>query len=187
MLNSRSGFFFAAFCLLSAFLGDALTLHAHAEAFMFKSKPQDPDVVDAQGPGKPILQKTEEAFYGLPFDRKGNIDWMQALNRGAIVPRTSAKQMVLEKMKILDKDIVMKNTKAMPYVKFPHKAHTQLLSCANCHDEIFAQKAGSSKINMRKIFMGEYCGVCHGTVAFTAANYCERCHSIPFGKTKAWW
>ncbi len=187
MLSPRFGVLLAAFCLLVAFLGDALTPPARAEAFIFKSKPQDPDVVDTTGPAEPVLQKPEEGLAGYPLDRKGNVDWVLALNNKTIAPRTSVKQMVLEEMKILDKDIVMKNTKGMPYVKFPHKTHTQLLACTNCHDEIFAQKAGSSQINMRKIFMGEYCGVCHGKVAFTAANYCERCHSIPFGKTKAWW
>lgn len=172
---------------LAALLNGGLIPPAGAQALVLTPAAEDPAVLDAAGPADPILQTPDEAFAGLPLDRKGAVDWMQVLDSGIIAPRTSVRQMVMEEMEILDNDVIMKNTRAMPYVKFPHKAHTRWLSCTNCHNEIFAPKAGSSQVNMRKIFMGEYCGVCHGKVAFTPTNYCERCHSVPHGNTKAWW
>jgi c(7)-type cytochrome triheme protein len=187
MFHPRPSVILVAICLLAFPLCGVLLPHARAQALILTPSTEEPPVVDGASPADPILQAPEEAFAGLPLDRKGAVDWMRVLNAGIIAPRTSVKQMVMEEMQILDKDVIMKNTREMPYVKFPHKPHTQWLSCSNCHDEIFAAKAGSSQISMRKIFMGEYCGVCHGKVAFTPTNYCERCHSVPHGNTKAWW
>ncbi|MBI4937757.1 MAG: hypothetical protein HY846_06000 [Nitrosomonadales bacterium] len=177
----------AATCFLAVPAIDWLIPLARAQAFILTPAAEDPDVLDANSPADPVLQLPAEAFLGLPLDRKGAVDWMQALNSGIIAPRTTTRQMVMEEMEILDQDVIMKNTRDMPYVKFPHKPHTRWLSCSNCHNEIFATKTGSSQINMRKIFLGEYCGVCHGKVAFTPTNSCERCHSVPHGSTKAWW
>lgn len=144
-----------------------------------------PPAYDTTNPADPVMQKSNDALTGLPLDKKGAVDWMKALNSGAIAPRAGLK--VTEKMQVLDSDIIMKNTKAMPYVRFPHNSHTRWLACVNCHDEIFISKAGSNPVNMNKIFLGQYCGVCHGKVAFTPFFSCERCHSIPHGDTKAWW
>ncbi|WP_296910509.1 c(7)-type cytochrome triheme domain-containing protein [Polaromonas sp.] len=157
----------------------------------------EPQVADAQpklapnkfyDPASPAysqLQKSPQALKGFPRDKKGEVDWMKALFSGAIKPRadlTGSKQ-----MEVLDLDIVMKNTKEMPYVNFPHNSHTQWLACSNCHDKIFVKKAGANPIDMTKIFKGEYCGTCHDRVAFLTFFSCERCHSIPHGETKAWW
>ncbi|MBI5658711.1 MAG: hypothetical protein HZC43_03985 [Nitrosomonadales bacterium] len=172
---------------MAAFLEHGLLPLAQAQAFILTPTREEPPVLDDTSPADPVLQKPDEAFTGLALDRKGAVDWMQALNSGVIVPRAGIREMSIEKMEILDMDIIMKNTREMPYVKFPHKSHTRWLACANCHDEIFAARAGSSAVSMNKIFRGEYCGVCHGKVAFTPTNSCERCHSIPHGKIKAWW
>jgi c(7)-type cytochrome triheme protein len=88
---------------------------------------------------------------------------------------------------VLELDIIMKNTAQMPFVKFPHEAHTMWLECSNCHDAIFAPKAGANAIDMTKIFRGEACGVCHTKVAFTAMYACERCHSVLQPGQKPWW
>ena len=177
----------AAICLLAIQFCSGMQSHAYAQALVLTPAAKEPDVLDAAGPAEPVLQMPEEAFAGLPLDRRGAVDWMQALNNGILAPRSSVRQMVMENMQILDQDVIMKNTREMPFVKFPHKSHTQWLACTNCHDEIFARKAGSAEISMRKIFNGEYCGVCHGKVAFPPTNTCERCHSVPHGNTKAWW
>lgn len=177
----------AAICVLAVFLDSGWFPSARAQAYLMTPAAKDPAVLDDSSPADPVLQKPDEAFTGLALDRKGAVDWMQALNSGVIVPRAGIREMSIEKMEILDMDIIMKNTREMPYVRFPHKSHTRWLACANCHDEIFAARAGSSAVSMNKIFRGEYCGVCHGKVAFTPTNSCERCHSIPHGKIKAWW
>lgn len=140
---------------------------------------------DPANPDLPKLQQAEEARAGLPLDKRGAVDWMAALRSGAINPRADLKG---EKPpQVLDLDIILKNTKEMPYVKFPHNSHTQWLDCSNCHDKIFLPKAGANPISMDKIFRGQYCGACHGRVAFITYFSCERCHSVPHGTTKAWW
>ena len=90
-------------------------------------------------------------------------------------------------MQVLDLDIIMKNTAQMPWVKFPHSAHTLWLDCSNCHGAIFEPKTGANPIDMAKIFRGESCGVCHTKVAFTVLFACERCHSVLQPGQKPWW
>lgn len=140
---------------------------------------------DTTNPDYPILQKANEALINFAVDKKGAVDWMKALNSGAITPRTDL--MGMGKMETLETDIIMQNTKGMPYVRFPHGSHTRWLACVNCHDQIFIPKAGANPVNMTKIFRGQYCGVCHGKVAFITTISCERCHNILHGDIKAWW
>jgi c(7)-type cytochrome triheme protein len=160
----------------------------------FKSQPQADDALPKRAPNKfydpaspaySRLQKSTEALAGFPLDKKGAVDWMKALRSEVIKPRADLTGN--KKMEVLDLDVVMKNTKEMPYVNFPHNSHTQWLACSNCHDKIFVQKAGANNIDMTKIFNGQYCGTCHDRVAFLTFFSCERCHSIPHGETKAWW
>lgn len=148
-------------------------------------RPEESGLYDPTNPDYATLQQTNEALGGLELDKKGAIDWMKALNSGFITPR--ADLMGTGKMEVLDSDIIMKNTKGMPYVRFPHSSHTRWLACSNCHEKIFISKAGVNPITMTKIFRGQYCGVCHGQVAFISTFSCERCHSIPHSNTKAWW
>ena len=73
----------------------------------------------------------------------------------------------------------MRNTKEMPFVKFPHRSHTEWLACANCHPDPFPTKAGSSEIRMANIFRGQFCGKCHDRVAFVTFFSYQHCHSQP--------
>jgi c(7)-type cytochrome triheme protein len=73
----------------------------------------------------------------------------------------------------------MKNTKEMPFVRFPHYAHTLWLDCSNCHPAPFEPRSGSTSITMADIFRGKYCGMCHDRVAFITFFSCQRCHSVP--------
>ncbi len=82
---------------------------------------------------------------------------------------------------VLDLDVIMRNTREMPPVRFPHKAHTLWLACANCHPEPFEPRAGANRIAMADIFRGRYCGVCHDRVAFITFYSCPRCHSVGAG------
>ena len=131
---------------------------------------------DRNNPDYKTLQKANHALAGFPADYEGQINWVLALERGLIKPRTTVRSR--KPMEILDTDIIMKNTREMAYVRFPHEAHTEWLACKNCHEKIFIEKKGANDINMTKIFQGEYCGVCHDKVAFSSF-VCERCHSIP--------
>ena len=131
---------------------------------------------DPQNPAFGLLQEPSEALANLPVDSGGKVDWVRTLSDGHIMPRNGINPG--EKMKEVDLDITMKNTASMPHVLFSHKVHTQWLTCSNCHSRIFLPQMGGNFITMAKIMDGQYCGVCHGKVAFTTLD-CERCHSVP--------
>jgi len=136
-------------------------------------------------PGNPdfsLLQKPQEALDGLPLDKQGRVDWSAALLNGLITPRGSLHPNAGAEADLLDLDIIMRNTRAMPHVRFSHLAHTRWLACSNCHPNPFPYQAGTTGINMTAIFRGKYCGMCHDRVAFMTWQSCERCHSVPRGK-----
>lgn len=135
---------------------------------------------DPQNPAFPLLQEPAEALANLPVDANGKTDWVKTLQNGHIAPRNGVAG--TEKMKEVDLDITMKNTASMPHVLFSHKVHTQWLTCSNCHSRIFLPQVGGNFITMARIMQGEYCGVCHGKVAFSTLN-CDRCHVVPNEKT----
>ncbi len=132
---------------------------------------------DPENPDFARLQSVDEATRRLPYDANGFPDWMRALREGRIDPRSDIQGK--GGMEILDLDIVMKNTREMPYVKFPHLSHTMWLACSNCHPAPFKAKAGSTEIRMADIFRGNACGMCHDRVAFITFFSCSRCHSVP--------
>jgi c(7)-type cytochrome triheme protein len=134
-------------------------------------------LIDPNNPDRDKLQTISEATKGMPYDANGFPDWMKALNLGLIKPRAGLKPD--QKMEILDLDIIMRNTKEMPFIRFPHKSHTLWLSCSNCHPFPFKAQAGSTQIRMADIFRGEYCGMCHDRIAFITFFSCQRCHSVP--------
>lgn len=138
------------------------------------------DSVDLYDPGNPDrirLQKIDEATQHLPYDANGFPDWMKALRQGLIKPRSGLN--ANDTMETFDLDVVMRNTKDMPHVRFPHRAHTEWLACSNCHPQPFPTTKGTLEIRMSNIFRGEYCGKCHDRVAFITFFSCDRCHSVP--------
>lgn len=132
------------------------------------------------------LQEPVASMSEFPFDRRGGVNWVEAIDKGVINPRMSLKND--SEMNIMDMDIMFKDTGQMPWVRFPHLAHTRWLDCSNCHPAIFVpQKGGNPNIGMDAIIGGKYCGRCHDKVAF-ALWTCERCHSVPHeGSPQAWW
>ena len=132
---------------------------------------------DPESPAMGILQEPAAALGPLPPDYVGNqVRWVHALRDGHITPRTNI--FPDTEIQILDKDIFMTETAGMPIVRFPHRPHTEWLDCANCHDHMFKRQAGATPVNMFAILQGEYCGRCHGAVAFPLTE-CSRCHSVP--------
>ena len=134
-------------------------------------------VHDPANPGIKLLQEPGEALSTLPPDAVGNrVRWVDALSRGLIAPRTNI--LPDTKINVLDQDVIMPRTGEMPMVRFPHRQHTEWLDCSNCHEKLFKSKAGATTaVNMFQILQGEYCGVCHGAVAFPLTE-CNRCHSV---------
>ena len=132
---------------------------------------------DTDNPALGLLQQPEEALSVLPRARQGNhVDWAAALRSGMIRPRTNV--FPETKIKVLDRDVIMEDTAGMPMVRFPHRPHTEWLDCKNCHDRIFKAKRGANAVTMRAILQGDFCGQCHGAVAFPLTQ-CARCHSVP--------
>ena len=121
------------------------------------------------------LQSPAEAMKNFPRDARGVINWIEALDSGIIAPRTGITG--TEKMHSVDFDVIFKNTASMPYVRFPHLPHTKWLTCKNCHPAIFLPQRGGNFVTMAAIIEGEFCGVCHGKVAFPPLE-CNRCHSV---------
>ncbi len=123
------------------------------------------------------------ALKDFPVDDFGNkTDWMKALHEDKISPATSLDGK--GKLKYLDKDVLLPAYSRATYapvppdVLFPHKSHTEILDCAACHPGRFkAKQGGNPEMDMMKIINGQYCGACHGKVAFPLED-CFRCHSV---------
>ena len=123
------------------------------------------------------LQPPVDAMGEFPRDSAGLTDWVKALKDGHISPRSDISGKA-PPLKPIELDILFSDTGAMPNVLFPHKQHTEWLACSNCHPAIFKKKKGSTTIKMDDIFKGEYCGLCHGKIAFAPTKNCMRCHSV---------
>jgi c(7)-type cytochrome triheme protein len=112
----------------------------------------------------------------LPKDAAGGTDWVRALNEKLIQPKAGLDPKA-EDETVLDLDVELIPKEAPEFKSvYSHKVHTQILACANCHTGIFQMEKGADAITMEKIFAGEFCGRCHGKVAFDIATGCPRCH-----------
>ncbi len=153
----------------------ALSFALIAAETTWKSLAED-GLHDPLSPAIGVLQEPADALSQLPPDTAGNrVAWIRALREKFIQPRTNI--FPETKIEILDMDIVMDQTGELPLVLFPHKPHTEWLDCSNCHDRIFVKEVDANPINMFAILSGEYCGQCHGAVAFPLTE-CNRCHSV---------
>jgi c(7)-type cytochrome triheme protein len=134
---------------------------------------------DPANPGLALLQEPRDALGPIAArasDFVGNrVRWVQALANRQIEPRTNIHPETVVQLRTTE--VLLKNTNEMPMVRFPHRQHTEWLDCVNCHDKLFNQVAGTTRINMRMILEGEKCGLCHGAVAFPLTE-CERCHTV---------
>lgn len=142
--------------------------------------PQAAPAAPAPGPRKELpiekLKGWEEVAKALPKAATGGVDWVKAIAEGIIAPRAALDPKASGPPPMnLDVELVPEGQQAFRVV-FPHSAHTQWLTCANCHPGIFQMKRGADPINMGAIFAGQYCGVCHGKVAFAPGTGCPRCH-----------
>ncbi|MBX9634298.1 MAG: hypothetical protein K2X44_04885, partial [Magnetospirillum sp.] len=132
---------------------------------------------DPANPGLQFLQQPDAALRDLPQDRAGNfVNWVEALDGGYIAPRKGVKGDAI--MNVINMDVLKTKTSSMPQVKFPHRQHTAWLGCNNCHPAIFLPQKDGNPITMYAILKGEFCGVCHGKVAFPVAD-CFHCHNTP--------
>lgn len=130
----------------------------------------------AAEPAVEKLKTWEDVAQALPKAATGGVDWVKAIADGTIAPRSGLDPRAPGLPPLtLDVERIPEGQPAFRVV-FPHSVHTQWLACANCHPGIFQMKRGATPINMGAIFAGQYCGVCHGKVAFAVPTGCPRCH-----------
>lgn len=169
--------------LLIAFLLVTLYFYTQSgiEAQATESPLTEPPPVAENQPEQTPAQDEEEhpvAFNYLPKTKMGYVDWVAAIKQGVIHPKDSLDPDAVT-MKAIDFDVIFKvNVSGLPDVVYPHYPHTLWLDCRNCHPSIFLMRAGANPVTMAKILKGEYCGRCHGIVAFPISD-CFRCHSRP--------
>lgn len=139
--------------------------------------PQRTDWHPSEEPRKPIEQAAswESAARLLPVTG-GMPDWAKALTGEVIAPRPGIDPKAEEQPVFpLDVELVPADNRLFKVV-FPHGTHTALLACTTCHSGIFQMAKGADPITMATIYAGQYCGVCHGKVAFAVPTGCPRCH-----------
>ncbi len=158
--------------------------HDGKEAFQFKKcaecHPQN------KAEAKKEMKQAKKAFYKfkkkMPAATYGNkIDWMQAEADGKIKPKDSLPGITAVRSAAMvntrDEPRVSK-LPGLPDIIFSHSKHVVWNGCGMCHPDIYAIETGKTKMSMKEIIAGEFCGRCHGTVAFPL-NDCLRCHSKP--------
>ena len=124
----------------------------------------------------------EQASEMLPKDDIDEVDWMAALRQGIIKPRAQIIGQGNPQANLFKWDFYFAGPDPESDAYFPHSAHTEWLDCASCHPAIFPYRelgmdpAGKYGIVMDQVFEGEYCGKCHGVVAFSLDS-CSRCHT----------
>lgn len=131
-------------------------------------------------------RKGKEDFFKakkiLPPARYGNkIDWIMAENTGKIKLQDSLPGITMpqQDMVVNRRDEPRTPSLAgLPGIIFSHSKHVVWNGCGMCHPEPYALEAGKTKMTMKEIISGKYCGRCHGTVAFPI-NDCSLCHSKP--------
>ena len=120
------------------------------------------------------------AFIAMfPKERFGNIvDWEKAVELGLIKPLDHIEGISVKRPPLtVQKDFAISaKVETMPEIIFSHKKHTVWNGCELCHPEIFnIQKKTTKHFEMIKNLAGEFCGVCHMTVAFPMSD-CRGCH-----------
>ena len=158
--------------------------HNGKEAFAIetctKCHPKDKQhEAELEQQAKREFQKLKETMPGSTYGNK--IDWMKAEVDGLITPRDFLQGISLRKNEKMVNSRDEPRTPALPGLPdiiFSHSKHVVWNGCGMCHPDTFALETGKTKMSMKEITEGKFCGRCHGTIAF-ALNDCTRCHSKP--------
>jgi len=128
------------------------------------------------------------ALTGLPRDRFGLVDWVALTLKGMVLPKGSLdptdplyeSPVHYEFDEEGDEDIedilITVKSETISAVVFPHTLHAWWLNCKSCHPRRFTRTAGETRMTMKEMAKGKYCGECHGKVAFPLED-CSRCHN----------
>lgn len=160
------------------------TCHDGKEAFSIKKceNCHIKNAQDAKLKADAAKKKYFELKKTMPKSRYGNkIDWTEADQKGLITPKDFIEGVSFEKNKMM---VNMRNEPmtpklpGLPEIIFSHAKHVTWCGCGMCHPDTFALETGKTKMSMEAIIEGEFCGKCHGSVAFPL-NDCSTCHSKP--------
>lgn len=113
------------------------------------------------------------------------VDWEEAESSGLIKPIDFIEGASIRKPALKSQeDLPLKaRVKWVSDIIFSHKKHTAWNGCELCHPEIFpATQKGVVRYSMFQISGSQYCGACHGKVAFPV-NACSGCHKNMKDKT----
>jgi c(7)-type cytochrome triheme protein len=115
---------------------------------------------------------------GFPLLKRDLIDWEKVEHLGKVNPIDFLENISHERPSLkAQRDFSIETTLFKSDVIFSHKKHTVWNGCEVCHPLIFrSAKKGTVKYSMFEIMDGEYCGVCHLSVAFPVW-LCDKCHS----------
>jgi c(7)-type cytochrome triheme protein len=114
------------------------------------------------------------------------IDWEETEATGLIKPVDVLEGLSIKKQALKSQEdfSIQARVKWASDIIFSHKKHNQWNGCELCHPEIFpATQKGVTRYTMFHISSGQYCGVCHGKVAFTT-QACGSCHKDTKNKEK---
>jgi c(7)-type cytochrome triheme protein len=106
------------------------------------------------------------------------VDWEEAEATGLIKPIDFLDGLSIKKAPLKSPEDFSLKARATwaSDVIFSHKKHSVWNGCEVCHPEIFpATEKGVTRYTMFHISAGQYCGVCHGKVAFPI-EACGSCH-----------
>lgn len=136
----------------------------------------------------------------LPKDRFGGVNWTKAAVEGVIRPRDTIGEdetgrpsgpvrtrddlispAAREDEHFQKLIVIQVKNHFMADVLFPHGMHTCWVGCNSCHPKPFATRIGATKMSFQGILAGDFCGKCHGKVAFPLEPFdnCRRCHVLP--------
>lgn len=139
-------------------------------------KPPPPLVKWVEIPDLPPPTDWEGIFKSLPRTDSGAAAWVKALDEKLITPKPGlADDAKDEDPSEIDVEMATSG-KPENLVLFQHKPHTQWLACPACHSGLFEMEKGKAKITMADHVEGQYCGVCHASVASPELSSCPECH-----------
>jgi c(7)-type cytochrome triheme protein len=106
------------------------------------------------------------------------VDWEEAEATGLIKPIDFLEGVSIRKAPLKNQEdfSIKARVTWVSDIIFSHKKHTVWNGCEVCHPDIFpATQKGVTHYTMFHISGGQYCGVCHGKVAFPL-EACSSCH-----------
>jgi c(7)-type cytochrome triheme protein len=113
----------------------------------------------------------------LPKNAYG-IDWEEAEATGLVKPIDALEGISIKKpaLKTQADFAIQARVNWVSDIIFSHKKHAVWNGCEVCHPDIFpAAQKGVVRYTMFHLSSGQYCGVCHGKVAFPVTA-CGGCH-----------